>query len=393
MMVKPKVRHNLCLNINPTGCESYVRQQVEAVKKLGPIADGPRRVLILGGSEGYGLASKSVATFAAGADTVSVSYERVPNEKHDGSPGWYMNDQFEQLAHAEGRKAVSIVGDAFSDEIKAKTLAAVGETLGQVDLVIYSIASRMRTDPVSGELYRSSIKPTGETYNGAVLDIMSGGISEVEIDPATDEEVRQTVKVMGGEDWQLWIEALAEQNLLAPGAATVAYSYIGPVHTKRIYRRGTLGRAKQHLEATARNLDERLRSICDGRAFVSVNKALVTRASAVIPGMAGYVAALYRVMKNRGLQEGCMEQVYRLFNQRLYPDARALAEDRVLVDGDGRIRVDDWEMRDDVQAEVSKILAHVNEKNLFELTDFEGYRDEFFDIHGFLQGTRTSGVA
>ncbi len=392
-MTKPKVRHNLCLNIDQSGCKNFVTRQVDALRKKSPLEGGPRRVLILGGSEGYGLASKAVATFACEADTVSVSYERIPNEKHVGSPGWYMNGQFEQLAREEGRKAVSIVGDAFSQEIKDQTLQAVRDTLGQVDLVVYSIASRMRTDPTDGKTYRSNIMPIGETYRGAIFDIMTGAIRETEVPAASDEETEATVKVMGGEDWQLWIDALSKAGLLAEQAATVAYSYIGPDATQKIYRSGTLGRAKQHLEATAHRMDQMLRAQCNGRAFVSVNKALVTRASAVIPGMAGYVAALYQVMKKRGLHEGCLEQVYRLFQDRLYPDATTLTEDRVPVDHKGRIRLDDWEMRDDVQNEVAEMLARVTEENLRELTDFDGYRREFLEIHGFCQKDQSRNAA
>jgi enoyl-[acyl-carrier protein] reductase/trans-2-enoyl-CoA reductase (NAD+) len=377
-MVKPKVRNNMCMNVDPSGLAKPVADQIAFVKEsMAGAEGGPKRVLILGASGGYGLASRIAATFGYGADTIGVSFEREPSERRDGTPGWYNNEVFDKLAHEAGRKAVSINADAFANATREQVAELIRKELGQVDLVVYSLASPVRPDPETGELYRSTIKPITEPYDAVTVDVMTGDMKPINIPVATEEEVASTVKVMGGEDWALWTDYLLAENLLAEGATTVAYSYIGPEITRLIYRSGALGKAKQHLEGTAAALAAKLAPL-GGRAFVSVNKALVTRASAVIPTMPVYIAALYKVMKAKGVHEGCIEQIVRLFTDRLYGSAD------VLVDEAGRIRLDDWEMREDVQADVDAIMAEMGTTaNIQGVTDLVGYRREFLELHGF----------
>lgn len=373
MIVKPMIRNNMCMNAHPKGCELHVKEQIDYVHKQGVIP-GPKRVLVIGGSAGYGLASRIVAAFGCGAGTICVAYEREPNEKRPGSAGWYAATAFDAEAREAGLAAETVFADAFSHETKKQTAEKIRELLGTVDLVVYSLASGVRVDPDTGEHYRSVLKPLRQTYRNTTVDPMTGELSEAEIAPATEEEAAATVKVMGGEDWELWINTLEAEGLLAESALTVAYSYIGPELTRPVYREGTIGRAKDHLEATARSLDTRMKQH-GGRAFVSVNKALVTRASAVIPVVPLYLGVLYRIMKDKKLHEGCIEQMYRLFSERLYTDP--------VVDEQGRIRLDDWEMREDVQAEVDRIWSTVTSENLDQLADLEGYRSEFLQLHGF----------
>jgi enoyl-[acyl-carrier protein] reductase/trans-2-enoyl-CoA reductase (NAD+) len=376
MSATARVSNGICLDVSPAGCARHVAEQVAAVRQLPPIAGGPRAVLVLGASGGYGLATRVVAAFGAGARTFGVSFERVPCEKRGGSPGWYNNQAFDEASRQHGLVSITQVADAYRPEAKAGVVAAArANGFEKFDLVVYSLAAPARTDPVTGEIYRTAIKPIGKPYSALTLNLANGSLKTTTIAPATEEEIAGTVKVMGGEDWQLWIEALLSAGLLHEGVKTLAFSYLGPACTRAVYRSGTLGRAKAHLEATAHELTARLAPL-SGSAHVAICKALVTRASAVIPAMPLYLAALYRVMKNRGLHENCLDQMNRLFRQRLYT-GRAIP-----VDEAGRIRLDDWEMRDDVQAGVAAILNEVTPENVWSLVDFEGYQRDFLALHG-----------
>lgn len=378
MLIQPKVRGFICTTAHPEGCAQHVAEQIQYVKQHHPIINGPKKVLIIGASTGFGLASRITAAFGAGAQTIGVFFEKEAEGKRTASAGWYNTAAFEKAAHQAGLYAKSINGDAFSDEIKAKTIELIQQDWhGEVDLIIYSLASPRRRHPVSGEVFSSVLKPLGKTFTGKTVDVMNGIVSNVSIEPATTEEIEQTVAVMGGEDWQMWIDALAAAKLLAKGATTVAYSYIGPELTFPIYREGTIGRAKADLEKTAKILDKKLASI-DGHAYVSVNKALVTQASAAIPVVPLYVSILFKIMKAKNLHEDTIEQMYRLFAERLYTKDK-----KVAVDTDGLIRIDDYEMRPDVQAEVAKIWQSINSDNIASLADLAGYRHDFYKLFGF----------
>jgi len=333
-------------------------------------------VLIIGGSAGYGLASRIALAFGAGAGTLSVAYEKPASEKRTATVGWYASETFVKEARKAGLVAENIYGDAFSTEVKEQTIQKIKELFGTVDLVVYSLASGVRTDPKTGVQYRSVLKPIGATYHAKSVNPLTGELQEVDIAPANQEEIDPTVKVMGGEDWELWIDALSQAGVLAPGVITLAYSYIGPELTKAVYRDGTIGKAKEHLEATAKLLSKKLAPL-GGKAYISVNKAVVTRASAVIPVVPLYLAILFKVMKEKGLHEGCIEQMYRLFAEKLY------AGGDVPVDEEGRIRMDDWEMRPDVQAEVDRRWKLVKGENLRQLADLEQYTRDFLNLHGF----------
>ncbi len=338
----------------------------------------PRSVLILGCSGGYGLGVRIAAAFGGGARTFGVSVERAPTVRKQASPGWYNNQAFDMASAEAGIFSETLLGDAFSDETRTEVIDRVRQNgMGAFDLVVYSLAAPMRTDPATGITYRSCIKPVGEALSGSTLDVATGKMSDVTFEPATDEEIASTVKVMGGEDWKLWIEALLNAGMLAHNARTVALSYIGPDATHAIYRSGTLGKAKEHLEATAHEINQ-LIAAERGQAYVSVNRALVTRASVVIPIMSAYLCALNKVLKARGLNENCHEQMSRLMRERLYSGESVMA-----VDEKGRIRLDDWEMRADVQAETSAILAQLTPDNVEELTDWAGCCDELFALFGF----------
>jgi enoyl-[acyl-carrier protein] reductase/trans-2-enoyl-CoA reductase (NAD+) len=375
MIIKPMIRNNICMNAHPVGLAREVERQIEYVKKQEKV-NGPKRVLVIGGSAGYGLASRIVAAYACGAATVNVAYEKPASGKRTATVGWYNTEIFEEQAQNDGLEVHSFYGDAFSDEMKDNVASHIREAWGQVDLVVYSLASGVRTDPKTGEQYRSALKPVGEPFTAKTVDTSTGQIKEVTAEPATEEEIAATVKVMGGEDWELWIERLSRDGLLADGAVTVAYSYIGPELIRRVYREGTIGKAKEHLEATAKQLSKRLETN-GGAAYVSVNKAVVTRASSVIPVVPLYGVTLFRVMKEMGLHEGPIEQIYRLFSERLYGGGP------VPTDDEGRIRIDDWEMRDDVQERVLDIFNRVTDENIRELTDIGDYHNEFLKIHGF----------
>lgn len=376
IVIKPRIRHNICLTAHPLGCAAQVRAQIHYVRARGPLPHGPRRALVIGASNGYGLAARIVSAFASGASTVGVAYEREATPERSATAGWYNTEAFRLEATRAGLAARDVNGDAFTDAVKDEVIGALQAEPGGLDLVVYSIAAPRRIDPRTGEIYSSAIKPIGEPFTAKSIDFRSDAITETTAEPATDEEIAHTVKVMGGEDWELWIERLQAAGLLATGCRTLALSYIGPEMTQAIYRRGTLGRAKADLERTALRLDERLKPL-GGRALVSVQKALVTRASAVIPGVSLYIALLYKAMKARGLHEGCIHQMDRLFRDILY-SGRPPA-----LDAEGRIRLDDWEMRPEVQAQVKRGWEGVRSENLGELADMQGFRDEFLRHHGF----------
>ena len=369
------MRGFICTTAHPDGAAENVRQQIDYVKSKGTI-DGPKRVLVIGASTGFGLASRITSAFGSNASTIGVFFEKPPAEGKTGSAGWYNTSAFEKEATKAGLYAKSINGDAFSDAIKDQTLALIKEDLGQVDLVIYSLASPVRTHPKTGVMHRSTLKPIGETFTNNTVDFHNGKISEVSIEPCSGDDIENTVIVMGGEDWKMWMDALKKDNLLAEGAMTVAYSYIGSSLTEAVYRNGTIGKAKDDLEATAFTITDALSSI-GGKAYVSVNKALVTQASSAIPVIPLYISLLYKTMKAKGIHEGCIEQIQRLFQDRLF------SGNEVPVDEKGRIRIDDWEMRDDVQAEVAELWNKVTTETLPQLGDLEGYRKEFYNLFGF----------
>jgi len=375
MIIEPRMRGFICLTAHPTGAEQNVKNQIEYVKSKGEIA-GAKKVLVIGASTGFGLASRITSAFGSGASTIGVFFEKPPVEGKTASPGWYNSAAFEKEAHKAGLYAKSINGDAFSNEIKRETLDLIKADLGQVDLVIYSLASPVRTNPNTGVTHRSVLKPIGQTFTNKTVDFHTGKVSDVSIAPANEEDIENTVAVMGGEDWAMWIEALKAENLLAEGATTVAYSHIGPALTEAVYRKGTIGRAKDHLEATAFTIGDSLKSI-GGKAYVSVNKALVTQASSAIPVIPLYISLLYKIMKEEGIHEGCIEQIQRLFQDRLYTGSE------VPVDEKGRIRIDDWEMREDVQEKVAKLWLEATTETLPEIGDLAGYRNDFLNLFGF----------
>jgi len=377
MIIRPKVRGFVCVTAHPEGCAAHVQEWINHVKAKGPVARGPKRVLVIGASTGYGLASRITAAFGSGAATVGVFFERPSEEGRPATPGWYNTLAFTRAARAAGLKAFNLNGDAFSDDIKRQSLDTIRAELGQVDLVVYSLASPRRTHPRTGVVHRSVLKPVGQPYTNRTVDTDKGLVSDVTIEPATEAEIADTVAVMGGEDWELWMNALAEGGLLAPGAQSVAYSYIGPEVTWAIYKNGTIGLAKNDLERAARNIDSLLKLNGGGRAFVSVNKALVTQASSAIPVVPLYIAILYKVMKAAGSHEGCIEQIQRLFATELY------GERPPRFDEAGRVRVDDWEMRPEIQRAVREIWPRVTTENLALETDIAGYRSEFLKLFGF----------
>ena len=374
MVITPKIRGFICTTAHPDGCAAHVQQQIDYVQSKAPLSSAPKRVLVVGASTGYGLASRIVTAFGGGASTIGVFFEKEAVEKKTASAGWYNSVAFEQAAAAAGLYAKSFNGDAFSTEMKQQVIGAIQADLGQVDMIIYSLASPRRVDPVTGEIYRSVLKPTGETYTNKNLNTDKKEIDTVTIEPASPEEIAHTVKVMGGEDWQLWIDAMAEAGVLAEGFKTVAYSYIGPELTWAIYTDGTIGRAKLHLEHTASRMNHRFGA---GTALVSVNKALVTQASSAIPVVPLYISILYRVMKAKGLHEGCIEQIYRLFADHYgSPNGPTLDEN-------GRVRIDDWEMRSDVQSEITAVWDAVTTETIDDVADFAGYQSEFYRLFGF----------
>ncbi|MEQ6390444.1 trans-2-enoyl-CoA reductase family protein [Bacillaceae bacterium S4-13-58] len=375
MDIKPRFRGFICTNAHPDGCREQVKKQVEYIKEQ-PKLKGPKNVLVIGASKGFGLSARIVSAFGAGASTIGIFSGKPGTERRTASAGWHNTTALEELANAEGIYAKNVNGDAFSHEIKQETIDLIRQDLGKVDLVVYSLAAGKRVDPNTSTSHYSVLKPIGKTFRNKTVDFHTGEVTEAELHPATEEEIVDTVKVMGGEDWKEWIHALKKADVLREDAKTIAFSYVGPEMTFPIYRNGTIGRAKDHLEATAFELTKDLESI-NGKAIVIVCKGLVTQSSAAIPVVPLYISALYKVMKKKGIHEGCIEQMNRLFRDFLYK------EGPLQTDEEGRIRIDDWEMRDDVQEEVAEIWKNVNSENINEITDIRGFREDFFHLFGF----------
>ncbi|MCE8017803.1 trans-2-enoyl-CoA reductase family protein [Halomonas sp. MCCC 1A17488] len=376
MIIKPKVRGFICTTTHPVGCEKNVLEQIEATRaRQFDKANGPKKVLVVGASSGYGLAARITAAFGYGADTLGVFFEKPGSDKKPGTAGWYNAAAFDKFAKAEGLYSKSINGDAFSHEARDKAIELIKQDMGQVDLVVYSLASPVRKLPDSGELKRSSLKPIGETYRATAIDTNKDTIIEAEVEPATEQEIEDTKAVMGGEDWELWIDALDKAGVLAPGARSVAFSYIGTEITWPIYWHGALGKAKEDLDRAAGEIDARLKA-SGGGANVAVLKSVVTQASAAIPVMPLYIAMVYKVMKEKGLHEGTIEQLNRLFGECLYGG-------QYTTDEAGRLRLDDWELRDDVQQACKDLWPQVTSENLFQITDYAGYKHEFLKLFGF----------
>ncbi len=376
MIVEPKIRGFICTTAHPVGCAENVRQQIDYVEKQGKV-NGPKKVLVIGASTGYGLASRISAAFGAHAATIGVSFERPASGKRTATAGWYNTAAFEQAAHAKGLYAKSINGDAFSNEIKTQTIDLIRQDWnGEVDLVIYSLASPRRTHPHTGEIFNSTLQPIGKVYKNKTVNVQSKEVSTIEIEPATEEQIHQTEQVMGGEDWAMWMQALQQAGMLAKNVITIAYSYIGPELTFDIYRDGTIGAAKKHLAKTANEITKKLVSL-NGNAYISVDKAVVTQASSAIPVVPLYISILFKIMKAKSLHEGCIEQMSRLFHEKLYQNGK------VITDAQNLIRLDDWEMREDVQGEVSKIWQEINSENIELLSDISGYQHEFHRLFGF----------
>ena len=378
MIIKPKIRGFICTTTHPVGCEANVEQQIAYTRSKGELKDGPKRVLVIGSSSGYGLCSRIEAAFGSGAATIGVFFEKPGTEKKSGTAGWYNSAAFDKAAKAAGLYSKSLNGDAFSHEAKQRAIELIKQDLGQVDLVVYSLASPVRKLPDSGELVRSCLKPIGETYRSTAVDTNRDCIIETEVEPATEQEIQDTITVMGGQDWELWIDALDQAGVLAEGCKSVSYSYIGTDMTWPIYWDGALGEAKKDLDRAAGEINARLAQK-GGSANIAVLKSVVTQASSAIPVMPLYIAMAFKVMKEQGLHEGCMEQIERLFRTQLYKADGSAPE----TDDSNRIRMDDWELRDEVQEACRQIWPRVTTENLRELTDYQGYKDEFLRLFGF----------
>ena len=378
MIIKPKIRGFICTTTHPVGCEANVKEQIAYTKAQGSIKNAPKRVLVVGSSSGYGLSSRIAAAFAGGAATIGVFFEKPGTEKKTGTAGFYNAAAFDKLAHQEGLYAKSLNGDAFSDQAKQKAIELITQDLGQIDLVVYSLASPVRKMPDSGEVVRSALKPIGETYTATAVDTNKDIIIEASVEPATEQEINDTITVMGGQDWELWMQALDDAGVLADGCKTVAYSYIGTELTWPIYWDGALGRAKMDLDRAAQALNEKL-AAKQGSANVAVLKSVVTQASSAIPVMPLYIAMVFKKMREEGIHEGCMEQIYRLFSQRLYKNDGLAPE----TDDHNRLRLDDWELREDIQQHCRELWPQITTENLKTLTDYELYKEEFLKLFGF----------
>ena len=372
MIVKPQISNNVCRTSHPLGCKKEVENQINYVKSKPKVNTNIKNALILGASGGYGLASRIVLAYGLNANTMGVSFERAASEEKTATPGWYNNNAFSEFAKRDGLKEKTIVGDAFLESSKENIIKEAKEFFGgKIDILIYSLATGIRKDEKENITYRSTLKPVGQKYKGIGVDFMKEELINVEIDPATEEDIKATVKVMGGDDWRLWIEDLIKADMLSENALTIAYSYIGPEITKAIYRDGTIGKAKDDLENTALELDKMMQEKLKGHAYVSVAKAVVTRASAVIPAMPLYISILFKIMKDKGIHEGCIEQMYRQFHEKL-------------LDEKHRVRLDDWELRDDVQKEVLESWNKVKDnESLRANADLNQFRDEYLHLHGF----------
>ena len=374
MIIKPRVRGFMCITTHPAGCEVNVKNQIDYIKSQGAI-DSPKRVLVIGSSTGYGLAARITAAFGGGASTLGVFFEKPGTDRKPGTAGWYNSAAFHRYAEADGLYAKSINGDAFSSEIKEQAIATIKEDMGQVDLVVYSLAAPRRQHPVTGEVFNSTLKPVGKNISMRGINTDKEEIQEFSMDAASQQEIDDTVAVMGGEDWQMWMDALAEAGVLADGAKTTAFTYIGEKITWDLYWDGTIGQAKKDLDARVIGIREKL-AAHGGDARVSVLKGVVTQASSAIPIMPLYLAMLFKEMKNRGTHEGCIEQLYRLFTECLYSDSPR-------TDEEGRLRVDELEMDPEVQAAVAAAWSEISTENLISSTDFKGYKQDFLNLFGF----------
>ncbi len=371
MIVKPKVRGFICTTAHPEGCKANVKNQIDYVKSQ-PKTNGPKKVLIIGASMGYGLASRISAAYSCNAATIGVIFDKPATETRTATAGWYNTAAFEQFAAEDGLYAKTINGDAYADEIKQQTIAMIKADLGKVDMVVYSLAAPRRTAP-DGTVYTSVLKTVGQSYTNKTIDLRTNTVSDITVEPATNEEIEHTIKVMGGEDWRLWLNALRDADAIEPNAVTVAYSYIGPMITHPMYYDGSIGMAKQDLLKTAKEINEAFPGM---KAFISVNKALVTQSSAAIPIVPLYISILFKVMKEHSVHEGCIEQMYRLFNQKLFGEELELDDEK-------RIRMDDLEMQFDVQADVDILWQKINTENLNECADIQGYWKDFYNLFGF----------
>lgn len=378
MIVAPKILNNICTTAHPLGCRKEVENQINYVKSKGKIKSNVKNALILGSSGGYGLASRIAIAYGLGAKTMGVSLEKAATERRTATPGWYNNMAFSEFAKRDGIEELSLNLDAFLNASKEEVIKEAKKFFdGKIDLFIYSLAAPVRTDEKTGTLYRSALKPIGKKYEGMGIDFMTEELLNVSIEPANDDDIKNTVKVMGGEDWELWTNALLEADLLAENAINIAYSYIGPEITKAVYREGTIGRAKDDIESTAHRLDKNMQKKINGHAYISVNKAVVTRASSVIPTVPLYIGILFKIMKAKGLHEGCIEQMYRLLSDKLYNGGD------IPLDSVNRIRLDDWELKKDVQEEVLNAWKILNQDNLKELADMSMFRKDYMNMHGF----------
>ncbi len=375
MIIKPKVRGFICTNAHPQGCAAHVKKQIDYVTSQAAVKSPIKNVLILGASTGYGLASRIVSAFGYNANTLGIFFEKPPTETKTASAGFYNSAALQQQARVQGLYAESINCDAFVAESKSQAIEQIKDQMDKIDLVVYSLAAPRRTDPVSGKIYASTLKPVGDSVTRKTLNTSTGEVYEVTLEPASEEEIQDTVKVMGGEDWELWIEALLAANVLATGCKTVAYTYIGKDITKPIYGHATIGKAKEDLDRASTQIQTQLNSI-GGEARVAVLKAVVTQASSAIPVMPLYMSLLFKVMKSQGTHEGCIEQIYQLFTQCLYGDTPTL-------DDVGRWRVDTLELDDSLQDAVKSLWEQVTSDNLHELSDFSGYQQEFLKLFGF----------
>jgi enoyl-[acyl-carrier protein] reductase/trans-2-enoyl-CoA reductase (NAD+) len=376
MIIEPKIKGFICTTAHPEGCFRDVQQQIDYIKSQGEISGGPKRVLVVGASGGYGLASRITAAYGCNADTLGVFLEKPAAGKRTASAGWYRAAAFESMMRENDQYSGSINGDAFSDEVKEETVATIKQQMGQVDMVVYSLASPVRTLPATGELVRSALKPIGQDFSGMTIDVRTGEIREISAEPATEQDIADTVKVMGGEDWELWIDALNAGGVLAPECLTTNYTYLGSEVTWPIYHHGTIGKAKEDLDRAALQLNKVMASV-GGSAHVVVMKGLLTQASSAIPGMPLYLSLLFKAMKESGVHEGCIEQTERLFRTQLF------SSDDLRLDAQGRVRMDDLEMADNIQAYVKSRWSEVNNDNLEQITDFAGYKNGFLNLYGF----------
>jgi putative reductase CLOL250_02032 len=371
MIVEPKVKGFICTTAHPAGCKESVRRQIAYCKEKGMV-EGPKKVLVIGSSTGYGLASRIAVTYGYGADTIGVAFERESNGRRTATAGWYNTKAFEEFAKEDGYYAKSFNGDGFSEEMKNQVIETIRKDFGKVDMVVYSMAAPRRTMP-DGTTVSSVLKTVGKELTNKTIDLRNNEIKDVTVPVANEEEIENTVKVMGGEDWEAWIQALVDADVLSDNAVTLAYSYIGPELTHAIYKEGSIGQAKKHLFDTSKKLTKEFEA--KGlKAYISVNKALVTQSSAAIPIVPLYISLLYKIMKKEGLHEGCIEQMNRLFIDKLPAKE---------TDAEGYIRLDDWEMEDKVQNEITKLWGLVTTENIGELGDIEGYWEDFYHMFGF----------